>query len=68
MDNTIDRIVMVGVFGVCCRTTGGGTMLEVGRFADGAALPSGTGKAKVVCYAENSKSYRECNRKVLCFA
>jgi len=41
MDSTIDRIVMVDVFGVCCRTTGSGTALEVGSFA--AALPSGKG-------------------------
>ena len=53
MDNEIDRNVMVDVFGVCCRTTGSGTVLEVGRFADGATLPPGKGKDKAMCCAEN---------------
>jgi len=33
MNNTVDRIVMVDVFGACCRTTGSDTVVGVGRFS-----------------------------------
>lgn len=67
MDNTIDSIVMVDVFGVWCLVFVAGRQEAVRCWRLGGSLLLFL-LAKVRCYAENSKSYIEGNWKVLWFA